>query len=483
MAFTSLPIATADSALTGTQGVAAIQKAHDMPSAAELNLLNPTSRAMKLALKNARLPIPISIQGDSTANEDTEWFILAMAEMAAKYPAYNMIQYLWSDANQTFLPPTTKQIGTSGERYVYLDESLDMSGVVLDSSNNLDLTSDLDVRIKFNLDSYTDDGENILIGKFGAPGNRSWALRLSTSGFPTLWFSNDGSALTLKQGSVAIPAAGNDVYLRCTMDVDDGAGSYLIVFYTSSDDGVTWNQLGGNLNGTATALFNSTADVTINGRGTAQWNGKFYHAELLNGIDGPMIASPNAALYMQTEEYKNFKDTQGNSCSFNAATGDSAGSPTIVLINASAPGKALGYSLNATRFAKQTPIRCLLNFISYSHNDGGTSDYYNNYPLLIAQILTAYKNAVVVPCTQNPKKSPSGADSILEHGYRCGIIAQIAASKSLTLVDAYGVFLDTGVPNDYVDSDGVHPTKIPENGTAISGSQLWANAALGSLGL
>jgi lysophospholipase L1-like esterase len=36
MAFTSLPIATADSALTGTQGVAAIQKAHDMPSAADV---------------------------------------------------------------------------------------------------------------------------------------------------------------------------------------------------------------------------------------------------------------------------------------------------------------------------------------------------------------------------------------------------------------------------------------------------------------
>jgi lysophospholipase L1-like esterase len=36
MAFTSLPIATADSALTGVDGVAALQKAHDMPSAADV---------------------------------------------------------------------------------------------------------------------------------------------------------------------------------------------------------------------------------------------------------------------------------------------------------------------------------------------------------------------------------------------------------------------------------------------------------------
>jgi hypothetical protein len=36
MAFTSLPIATADSALTGSEGVAALQKAHDMPSAADV---------------------------------------------------------------------------------------------------------------------------------------------------------------------------------------------------------------------------------------------------------------------------------------------------------------------------------------------------------------------------------------------------------------------------------------------------------------
>jgi hypothetical protein len=37
MAFTEFPIVTADSALTGAQGVAAIQKAHDMPSAEVVN--------------------------------------------------------------------------------------------------------------------------------------------------------------------------------------------------------------------------------------------------------------------------------------------------------------------------------------------------------------------------------------------------------------------------------------------------------------
>ncbi len=432
----------------------------------------PFAKAFNLRMLQGAVPSVISVQGDSTANDVNEWFYLLMQDIHTKFPAYEVIQYLWSIPNDSFMPPTTVGAGSSGSGYVELSKGNDTFGTVTNDTNNMDTPAALDVRVKFSIDDYANNGEGLLLSKFGAAGNRSWALGLYSSGTPYLWWSEDGTVLSSPTtATAALPTAGTVIYLRATID----SATDELIFYTSSDEGDTWDQLGSTVTVSLTGIFNSTADLHINGRGTAQWNGKFYHGEVLDGIDGAMVASPNAALYRLTEEFQAMKDINGNDFTFSAGVTDYQGSPTLFALNASASGKPLGYSLNTARFAKQTPMKTDFSFVSYSHNDGGTSDYYNNYETFIDWHVTKYKNALVVPVTQNPKKSPSSAEHTLEHAHRCGVIAQIAASKGLDFVDAYGDFLLTGDPDALVDVDGIHPN--------AAGSILWKDAAAKVLGV
>src|SRR3546814_2774540 len=56
-------------------------------------------------------------------------------------------------------------------------------------------------------------------------------------------------------------------WLRCTIDVDNGAAQRVITFYTSTD-GIVWTTLSTHTVAGATAIFDSTAAVTIGVRET-----------------------------------------------------------------------------------------------------------------------------------------------------------------------------------------------------------------------
>ncbi|MCI3925170.1 SGNH/GDSL hydrolase family protein [Paenibacillus sp. TRM 82003] len=163
-------------------------------------------------------------------------------------------------------------------------------------------------------------------------------------------------------------------------------------------------------------------------------------------------------------------DSQGNKWTLSTGVSLRQGSPAVLILNASAPGRALSYSSDTTRFAKQTPLDPVLAYISYSHNEGGAMDYPTAYPAFIDQILTKWPNAGVVCVTQNPKKAPNTPEDILRHQARCNLIARIAARKDTGLVDAYTAFLETGDPEALIDPDGTHLT--------AAGSELWCNENL-----
>lgn len=79
--------------------------------------------------------------------------------------------------------------------------------------------------------------------------NTGYKLRISADGTLRL-FWNDGS-LRAAASTAAIPTADKaEVYVRCDLDVDNGAGQYDVTFYTSTD-GSIWNQLGSVVTGSS----------------------------------------------------------------------------------------------------------------------------------------------------------------------------------------------------------------------------------------
>jgi hypothetical protein len=136
--------------------------------------------------------------------------------------------------------------------------------------------------------------------------NREWALTYDINGYLQLWWSPDGTAVNVQASSVQLPRVG-PIAVRATMDVDNGAGSKVITFYTSDTIAGTWTQLGAafTLAGT-TSIFNGVADLSL-GRidntlssslpGISGMVGRVYGFELRSTIGGTVLA--NASIYNQ----------------------------------------------------------------------------------------------------------------------------------------------------------------------------------------
>ena len=129
----------------------------------------------------------IALVGDSTANEPGEWFTLGLQQFAEKYPKYSFIMSFWSDGNDCFEDPITYQAGIDGEARVLLNAASNQYGTLSNSAGNLNLTSDLDVAVKFSYQNIANiTGEGVLLGSFQTSGNRSWAIGLGSNKRPFL---------------------------------------------------------------------------------------------------------------------------------------------------------------------------------------------------------------------------------------------------------------------------------------------------------
>lgn len=166
----------------------------------------------------------------------------------------------------------------------------------------VDVTGDLDVRVRVALDDWTPAADQDVVSKYHATGNqRSWLLRVTTAGLLQLVCSLDGSATTGTASSVAPTVSdGAALWIRATR----ASASGNINYYTSPDynpatGAGTWNLLGAaNRASTAGALFNSSAQLTASGNSAGTVNplkGKFFYCQLYSGIAGVLKASLNPA--------------------------------------------------------------------------------------------------------------------------------------------------------------------------------------------
>jgi hypothetical protein len=208
---------------------------------------------------------------------------------------------------------------------------LDGTGLVLSGINNnyaitadsapLDITGNIDLRVRVALNSYTPSATNTLISKYDSGGNFSYRFVCGFSFVPgdlTMAWSTNGSNEFLERSSVSLSSVfsnGQAGWVRVTLDVDNG-GQYQIIFYTAPDsvsEPSSWTQLGVIRNGTIgpTSIYASTAALFIGSRAvTAVANGVIYRAQVRDGIGGTVVF--DADFSTQTADALAFTESSTN---------------------------------------------------------------------------------------------------------------------------------------------------------------------------
>ncbi len=145
------------------------------------------------------------------------------------------------------------------------------------------ITGDIDLRAKVSPASWTPAVENAVISKWYNPTSQaSYILAIAVTGKLRLYISPNGSTGNLWDSSVATGLPAGVHWIRATRAASTGT----VIFYTS-EDGVTWTQLGTSVAGTAGAIFDGTAALTLSGwdLGTASpFQGSCYYADVRNAI-------------------------------------------------------------------------------------------------------------------------------------------------------------------------------------------------------
>lgn len=439
-------------------------------SSASVRAVTSPVAALRARLAAGLEPAFLSVLGDSTGNDSDEWPYLSLVDLAARYPAYSVIQRTWVDASQSWSSPSMTQVGTAGDAYVTLAGG-SSSYLSTPTAATLNFAGDIDVRAKIAMNAWTPGSNSAILSKFGSGGNRAWRFYVIAAGNLVFEWTEDGTTLKTRTSTAATGfSPGVTRWIRATLDVDNGASGHTVTFYTSTD-GTSWTQLGDPVTtATATSIFaTSTQTLEFGARssGGDLWAGKAFYAEVRNGIGGTIVASPDLdALFPNAST---LKDGEGNTWTVNGTVALS-GAPGVFLYNAGTTGQAVAYSADVTRFAKQTPMEsCQLAFINYGHNEGSTAPaaYRTAYDALAQQVVTKYPDAGVVVMTQNPRYSP--ATNVTAHAQRNRAIRDLAATRRYGLVDAYSAFL-AGGGAALVDTDGIHP--LP------AGKTLWANKVI-----
>lgn len=177
------------------------------------------------------------------------------------------------------------------------------SGDKADTPDHADfaITGDIDVRVLASATDWTSGSAAAFISQY-VNLDRAWAFQVQGTGTLQFVWTTDGATQVSAVSSVAPTVAdGAFIWLRLTLDVDNGAAGRDAKFYTSADSAltdpalVTWTQLGTTVTGAVTSIFNSTQAPTLGSSpdNFARLNGTIYCAEVRNGIGGTVIANPD----------------------------------------------------------------------------------------------------------------------------------------------------------------------------------------------
>jgi len=187
-------------------------------------------------------------------------------------------------------------LANENQPYVYLP-GLANNNMTTPDAATLDVTGDLDVRVWLAADDWTPAATSGLFGKWDTASNNSWLLWVNAAGTLSLFWTANGSTNNSATSTVATGVSdGQPKWVRATLDVDNGASGRDIKFFTS-DDGATWTQLGTTVTQAGvTSVFSGTSTLKIGDVAGTRMAGKFYRAQLRNGIDGTVVFDANMSV-------------------------------------------------------------------------------------------------------------------------------------------------------------------------------------------
>lgn len=154
------------------------------------------------------------------------------------------------------------------------------------------IVGDIDIRCRISVPNWAPASGKILVSKrIGAiAASTSYVFYLETSGLLALVWSTGAAILSVgSTTTLANTAVGSILWVRVTLDVDNGAGGYSVTFYTSPN-GTTWTQFGAVTTAAGiTSIQNDISQVEIGTQivGTnSPMTGSVYYADIRNVIDG-----------------------------------------------------------------------------------------------------------------------------------------------------------------------------------------------------
>jgi hypothetical protein len=478
--------------LSGTQVAAGATGVTGVTSYKHTTTAHRTSAKLSSATRRlvyGQLPCDIVLAGDSTANDTTEWFYLMGSQLATNIARNHTVAYrLWSDTAQHYSSASAVniQVGPLGRRYIYAGQATTSHRVELTDSAATSPTGDLDVRALINLEGGGVSTQFPVASKFGGAGSRSWRLEVTTANQLFFEHSADGTAQINRTSSVALSGAQltSDIWIRVTLDVDNGTAGNTAIFYTSTD-GNTWTQLGttSTIAGT-TSLFDTTQSLQWIGRGSGSIssigkNIRFYELRVFGSLDNTnMVAWMDAGSIPPRSSATSiaYNDDLGNAGTITFQGSTVVGSPRLCLFNGSVGGQTISYASNGTRFPKMMAGGGQAVFINYSHNEANDVEYRTDYKTLTDLIVAKWPGAAIVGVLQNQRLSP--ATQIQEHFLRLQQIADFCAEQNFDVLDHYSL-----VNSSQMNADGVHPevssgveTILAEAATSLvsSSSDCWS---------
>lgn len=396
----------------------------------------------------------LCVHGDSTGNGDDEWVYLLTQYLASKNPNAHVLYRLWNaDAQRYGTSRVLQQAG--GQRHALINA--DSRSFFLPSSEVSITSPDLDVRVKVALDNYQLNVAQTLAVRYSTSGHRCWRLELNSANRLSFIWSADGAtdAGQVVSGTALTLEPGATIWLRATLDVDNGNGGRSVILY-SSTDGVTWTSLGSSetTNGTTSVFQSSTQEYEIGARGmnASRGFGKFYEVQIRDGIEGP-IANP------QPIESWRAREPSGS-----YIAGEFGGSPTLHVWNGSHSGASATYLSDATRFKMMVPPLVGATIIqSCNHNDGVL--FGKEYQAIRDNWLSMTKNrcpmSFIAIINQNPKSTPSNSRTIDAQKRRASELLTWAKLNSIPVANTFLAFVkDTRGLQALVSTDGIHPTAI-----------------------
>ena len=182
---------------------------------------------------------------------------------------------------------------------------------VTPTHSGLDIATDLSVRWIGKV-AWSASARDALMSRWDSSVLKSWSLLITTSEYLELIHSQNGTDNEPSiYSTVSVSADDWDILgVGVDFDVDNGAGGSTATFYTSTDLGVTWDQLGDPVvTAGVTSIANPESGMEIGALGGngGMLSGSCLKAEVRDGIGGNVIAAPDFTAPMNP-----YRDVAGN---------------------------------------------------------------------------------------------------------------------------------------------------------------------------